>query len=196
MKRLRRYAKTAVFWFSYALTFPLILLTRVDDQLGGSSFFFSCATLLALFPGKVGSTLRLSYYTGTLKSVDQNVLIGFGTFFSKREVMLEPHVCVGAYCIIGNSHIGRRTEIASRVSILSGRHQHDFSDGRRGPRPAAFSNVRIGEHTWIGEGSIVMADVGDRCIIGAGSVVAKPIPSDCVAVGNPARIIRVPNDAE
>ena len=32
--------------------------------------------------------------------------------------------------------------------------------------------------------------IGKRCIIGAGSVVTKDIPDDCVAAGNPARVIR------
>lgn len=31
--------------------------------------------------------------------------------------------------------------------------------------------------------------IGDNCFIGAGSVVTKSIPSDCVASGNPAKVI-------
>ena len=52
--------------------------------------------------------------------------------------------------------------------------------------------VTIGEDCWIGGGTVICPGVtiGDRCIIGAGSVVTKDIPSDCVAVGNPAKVIR------
>ena len=32
--------------------------------------------------------------------------------------------------------------------------------------------------------------IGDRTVIGAGSVVVRDIPADCVAVGNPARVIK------
>jgi len=32
--------------------------------------------------------------------------------------------------------------------------------------------------------------IGARSIIGAGSVVTRDIPSDCIAVGNPARVIK------
>jgi hypothetical protein len=32
--------------------------------------------------------------------------------------------------------------------------------------------------------------IGDGCTIGAGSVVTKSIPEYCVAVGNPARVVR------
>ena len=54
------------------------------------------------------------------------------------------------------------------------------------------SPVTIGEDCWIGGGAVICPGVtiGDRCIIGAGSVVTKDIPSDCVAVGNPAKVIR------
>jgi acetyltransferase-like isoleucine patch superfamily enzyme len=31
--------------------------------------------------------------------------------------------------------------------------------------------------------------IGDNVIIGAGSVVVKDIPSNCIAVGNPARVV-------
>lgn len=32
--------------------------------------------------------------------------------------------------------------------------------------------------------------IGARSIIGAGSVVTKSIPADCVAAGNPCRVIK------
>ena len=32
--------------------------------------------------------------------------------------------------------------------------------------------------------------IGDNVIIGAGSVVVKDIPSNCIAAGNPAKVIK------
>jgi len=32
--------------------------------------------------------------------------------------------------------------------------------------------------------------IGDNCVIGAGSVVTKDIPANCVAAGNPCRVLR------
>ena len=43
---------------------------------------------------------------------------------------------------------------------------------------------------WIGEGAIVMADVGEGAIISAGAVVVTPIPKGAVAGGNPAKILK------
>ena len=32
--------------------------------------------------------------------------------------------------------------------------------------------------------------IGTRSIIGAGSVVTKSVPSDCIAAGNPCKVIK------
>ena len=52
--------------------------------------------------------------------------------------------------------------------------------------------VIIGENVWIGENVCVCpgVSIGDGCIIGAMSNVVKSIPPYCMAVGNPARIIK------
>lgn len=52
--------------------------------------------------------------------------------------------------------------------------------------------IIIGEHVWIGTDAIILKGVtiGDGAVIGAGSVVTKDIPPRCVAVGNPAKIVK------
>jgi acetyltransferase-like isoleucine patch superfamily enzyme len=55
--------------------------------------------------------------------------------------------------------------------------------------------VRVGQGAWIGNGAIVMADVGRDAIVGAGAVVTTPIPDRAIAVGVPARVIRTRGDA-
>lgn len=53
------------------------------------------------------------------------------------------------------------------------------------------NSVVIGEGSWIGENvSILGASIGKHCVIGANSVVTKNVPDYCVAVGNPAKIIK------
>lgn len=51
--------------------------------------------------------------------------------------------------------------------------------------------VKIGDNTFIGWGVIILPNVkiGKNCIIGAGSVVLKDIPDNCVAAGNPCKVI-------
>lgn len=52
--------------------------------------------------------------------------------------------------------------------------------------------MQIGDGCWIGGGVIILPGVaiGSGTVIGAGSVVTKDIPGNCVAVGNPCRVIR------
>ena len=52
--------------------------------------------------------------------------------------------------------------------------------------------VHIGRNCWIGAGAVIVpgVSIGDNTVIGAGSVVTKDIPADCVAVGNPCRVLR------
>ncbi|MFM9138588.1 MAG: acyltransferase, partial [Actinomycetota bacterium] len=53
--------------------------------------------------------------------------------------------------------------------------------------------VRIGAGSWLGHGVVVLPGVtiGKHVAVGAHSVVTKDLPDFCVAVGNPARIIRI-----
>ena len=63
-------------------------------------------------------------------------------------------------------------------------------------QPGTFPRVTIGRDSWIGERTVVMADVGKHCIIAAGSVVTKPVPDYAIAVGSPARVVRFRNKDE
>jgi len=53
-------------------------------------------------------------------------------------------------------------------------------------RPTIGNNVTLGASVTI----IGNIHIGDNVTIGAGSVVVKDIPDNCIAVGNPARVIR------
>lgn len=52
--------------------------------------------------------------------------------------------------------------------------------------------IIIEDDVLIGTNCIVLKGVriGARSIIGAGSIVTKDIPSDCIAAGNPAKVIK------
>lgn len=58
--------------------------------------------------------------------------------------------------------------------------------------------ITVGDDVWIGGGVQVMPGVtiGSNVVIGGGSVVVKDIPDNCVAVGNPCRVIRPITDAD
>ena len=82
--------------------------------------------------------------------------------------------------------------IGSRAGIISGSALHDLdASGRRKPTDLSqLRQVEIGEDAWIGEGALVMADVGRRATVAAGSVVSSAVLGGVVVAGNPARFIR------
>ena len=81
------------------------------------------------------------------------------------------------------------TLIAPGVHIYTAEHPTDADERDKYEmcRP-----VHIGERCWIG-GDVTICPgvtIGDRTVIGAGSVVIHDIPADCVAVGNPCKVIK------
>jgi len=91
--------------------------------------------------------------------------------------------------------IGNGVAITTRVMILC--HQRDLSLYKPGMYamhcPLKEGKVIIKDGAHIGIGAIIMPGVtiGEGAIIGAGAVVTKDIPAYSLAVGIPAKIIKV-----
>jgi len=58
--------------------------------------------------------------------------------------------------------------------------------------------VTIGDNCWIGGNTVICPGVtiGNNVVIGAGSVVTKDIEDNCVAAGNPCKVIRKITDED
>lgn len=86
--------------------------------------------------------------------------------------------------------IGDHAFIGPNVSIYTACHPLDAAT--RNTFAEWAEPVIIGNNVWIGGSTTILPGVciGDNVVIGAGSVVTRNIPSDCVAVGNPARVVR------
>lgn len=56
--------------------------------------------------------------------------------------------------------------------------------------------VTIEDNVWIGAGVTICPGVtiGKNTVIGAGSVVTRDIPANCIAVGNPCKVLREINE--
>lgn len=180
--------RSLLLWLGQVLLSPLLLACWVERSLGpGEQVYTTCAQLMSLFPGLPGSLLRRAFYAATLDGCAERGGISIGTIIAHRETVIHEDAFFGAYCMIGRAIIGRGANVASRVSITSGRHQHERGEsGRSAPK---LTQVSIGHRAWIGEGAIVMADVGDDAVVGAGSVVVHPVPPGATVAGNPARPI-------
>ncbi len=183
-------AKKVIAGFAMIVVSPLIVVARIGSACGSDSAFVALGCLVSLVPGRTGSYLRVGYYMGTLRRMSPEAQIGFGSFFSKRTAEVGRLVRMGAYCIIGSVRIEDEVTIASRVTMTSGRHQHGRASSGVDHGQPVFNNISVGARSWIGEGSIIMAAVGESCIVGAGSVVVKPVLSQTAVAGNPATVLR------
>jgi acetyltransferase-like isoleucine patch superfamily enzyme len=85
--------------------------------------------------------------------------------------------------------IGSNTMFASGCYV-SDSDWHDTYDRTR--ELDKHAPIVIGENCWLGVRVIVGKGVtiGDNSIIGAGSIVTRNIPPNCIAAGNPARVVR------
>lgn len=152
----------------------------------------SFSQFLSILPGKSGCYLRTGFYTFTLTSCHQSAVISFLVLFSQKDTEIGKGVYIGPQCNIGKCHIAKNTLLGSGVHIMSGKFQHNFADLQTPIKDQGgkFEKILIGEDCWIGNGSLIMANIGKKCIIGAGSVVIKDIPDYSIVAGNPAKILK------
>ena len=108
-------------------------------------------------------------------------------------IRLGRNVFINYHCILLDCapiDIGNDVQIGPAVQLYTAQHPLEANVRRSGLESAR--PIRIGNDVWIGGGAVVLPGVtiGDRSVVGAGSVVVRSVPADCVAVGNPARVVR------
>ena len=104
----------------------------------------------------------------------KNVYANFGL-----TLVDDMHIYVGDYTMFAPNVVVATAGHPILPELREKAYQYNFS-------------VHIGRNCWIGAGALIMPGVtiGDNTVIGAGSVVTRDIPSNCVAYGNPCRVIR------
>ena len=82
--------------------------------------------------------------------------------------------------------IGNNVTFSIRVTVLA----HDAST-KKSTGYTKIGKVIIGDNVFVGANATILPNVkiGDNSIIGANSVVTKDISANCVAAGNPVKII-------
>ena len=115
-----------------------------------------------------------------------------------------PNITIGAHCFINYNccfldsaeiTIGDYVYMGPNCNIFTPCHpiHHEL---RRDKITEYALPVTIGSHTWIAGDVIINPGVtiGEGAVIGAGSVVTRDIPANCLAAGNPCKVIRQLNE--
>ncbi len=130
--------------------------------------------------------------------IDENFHCEYG-----KNIFIGNDVIIGPNCtFIDNEKIliGNCIMFAPNVQIYTAYHpvlpEERYIFERDADDPIYYRTcadpVEIKDGAWIGGGAIILPGVtiGKNSIIGAGSVVNRSIPDNCVAVGNPCRVIK------
>ena len=101
-----------------------------------------------------------------------------------------------AFLDCGKITIGDHVMLGPKVALYAVNHPMDPTVRDTGLEYGV--PITIGSHVWIGGSTTVCPGVtiGDNVVIGAGSVVVHDIPDNCLAVGNPARVVRYFGEAD
>ena len=119
----------------------------------------------------------LTTYKGGRIVIGKSAQLHGATVISAEEVSIGERTLVGANATIMDTDL----------HTINPKHRHEpFSDR------VARKRVRIGKNVWIGLNVTILkgVEIGDNAVIGAGSVVTKDVPANCIAAGNPARVLR------
>lgn len=185
--------KSGIVMLFQLVTWPLFVPSLIAYHIFESErVFASSAQFLSLFPGRIGQYLRASFYCRTLKKCESDIMVGFCSFFAHPTAEVGRHVVISSFSIIGTATIGNSVLISARASILSGKHQHETSRSESigdQSQKNYYKRIYIGDYSWIGEGAIVMANLGENTVVGTGSVVSRDMPANMIALGNPSRFI-------
>jgi|SRR5665213_632159 len=152
---------------------------------------------------------RCDVRTGAHLSVARGATVTFGagcvldhgfTLEAAGQLTVGDRTVFGHHCTVAVDDrvtIGRGCLIGELVSI----RDHDHAFGRadvpildQGRRTAP---VVIGDDVWVGAKSTITSGVtiGDGAVVGAHAVVTRDLPAGCVAVGVPARVVRMRDPA-
>lgn len=134
-------------------------------------------------------------------NLGSHVTIGrFSSIVSKNAVITLGNGCnISSHCRIASESkltIGNSVLIAAYCYIGPGNHRFDDPE-----KPlieqgmAEFKGVTIGDNAWIGTRATVLdgVTIGKNAIIGAHSLVTTDVPDNAIAVGTPAKVIRMRN---
>ncbi|KAJ6009211.1 hypothetical protein N7522_004227 [Penicillium canescens] len=153
--------------------------TPIPDETAPDELRADREAILDQLLGSVGSNIHLE--PPIFVDYGCNISVGNNFYANFHTTMLDCSLII----------IGDRVSFGPNVSILGATHETSVQSRRDGLEFAR--EVLIANDCWIGGGVTILAGItiGEGCTIGAGAIVTKNIPPFSVAVGIPARVVKI-----
>jgi acetyltransferase-like isoleucine patch superfamily enzyme len=169
---------------------PTAIIYHSNLKLGKNIFI---ADRVILYKAREGGFIRLGDNVCILR--DSILETGFGGNLSVGDrTWIHPRCQLNAY--LASIEIGSEVQIAPNCVLYS--YDHGFvSDQPINKQPLETKgNIIVEDGAWLGVGVIVLSGVriGQGAVIGAGSVVTQNVPAGAIAVGDPARVVKMRNE--
>ncbi len=107
----------------------------------------------------------------------------YGNIFCEKNVFLWDTIFIDHAPI----YIGKWSRFTRKNIVITGDHVQKWNFQK-----SIIKEIHIWKNVWITTNVTILSwvNIGDNVIIWAGSIVTKDIPSNCVAAGNPCKIIK------
>lgn len=138
--------------------------------------------------------------TGNIHIGDDCIIGSDFRLYCKEKISIGNHVLISWNVFISDydAHSTHPDERLIEINYIQNTFFPNFrkidrEKTKRDYTPGYSSNpVTIGDNVWIGANVMILkgVSIGSGSIIAAGSVVTKDIPENCVAAGNPAKVIK------
>lgn len=140
--------------------------------------------------------IRTLILRAMLSRLGRDAFIDYGVYFRyPKNIRIGKHVSINRGCEFYSSMraktgaivIGDNVTLGPSVKMFAA--THDYSDL---DLPDTGKSITIGNYVWVGASATILpgVELGEGAVIGAGAVVTRSVPAYCVAVGNPARVIK------
>ncbi|HSW38819.1 MAG TPA: acetyltransferase [Acidobacteriota bacterium] len=161
--------------------FPVYWIDEIEEL--GKTHVATCALSTTLRKGYVEQAAAMGLRFATLvhptARVSSRARLGEGCFISAMAA-IGTHTTLGRSVFVNRGAlIGHHTTIGDYCTIQPGAN--------------VAGSIKIGEQSYIGMGAIVLDKhtIGGGCVIGAGAVVTADLPDRVLALGVPARAIKI-----
>lgn len=169
---------------------PSVTIYHSDLRLGANVFMDE---RVVIFQRKGGGPIelgdRIRIYRDTIIETGYGGSLTIGA-----ETSIHPRCQINAYKV--------PIQIGSDVMIAPNCVLYSYDHGVAPDKPISAQplvskgSIIIGDGAWLGAGVTVLDGVriGEGAVIGAGSVVTNNVPDGAIAVGNPARVVKMRSD--